>query len=264
MKRVTLLFALTLTPALINAGPAHAGDVVAYLGGFFNSSLIIVGDNLGNEIRITQDTPSHVRIEGVNGTTVNGLPSVDLSNTAEWIDYASIDLGTGDDVVEYVFTGEFVSTGTDFTTGNGDDQVTVRLIGVRLVASSLWIDTGTGSDTVTVQLAESSIDGSLNVNTGDGDDAVFIEADNSWIEGGVPAVIIETEEGNDLVQFEGYVATFYYYISILLGKGDDILVGDPNYNVFPYVYCRAGSGDDTVLNASYFGRTLYKFETIVE
>jgi len=263
MKRVTLLFVLALTPALINAGPAHAGDVVAYLSGLFNESLIIVGDNLGNEIRITQDTGYHVRIEGVNGTTVNGLPSVDLSNTAEPIDYVSIDLRNGDDVVEYVFTGGYLYHRTDFTTGNGDDQVTVRIIGTSL--DYLTIDTGTGNDTVTVQVAESAIYG-FYVNTGAGDDAVLIEAGNS--DGGYAYLgyhgEIETEEGNDLVQFEGYFNFSFGSLFMLLGKGDDILVGDPNYNLFFSVACLGGSGDDTVLNASYFGYHLGEFETIVE
>lgn len=244
------------------------GNVLAYLGPDAfgqNTVLTIEGDHLGNEIRVVEDAIDHVRIEGLNGTTVNGLAADEVFASLDIFPGAFVDLGNGDDSVEYVFTGGQFNHLLQITTGNGDDEATIVASGF---VGSLRIDTGTGNDVATVQFAGDALVPWLFLDTGVGDDAVFIEADNS----GFPILfnlgVIETGQGNDVAAFDGWVAALSGSLIVFLDEGDDTLLGDPDSEV-PVpgrVEALGGSGHDTVLNAAYFRSpfALHQFETIVE
>lgn len=274
-RRLIWTAATTLCLLTTQSAPCQAGgNVLAYLGPDpfgGNTVLTIEGDHLGNEIRIIEieDAPDHVWIEGLNGTTVNGQ-AVDQVVASAHFSGALIDLGNGDDAVEYIFAVEQCSSShfSEITTGNGNDQVSVLASGD---VGFLRIDTGTGSDSATLQFASDALVGGVQLNTGPGDDAVFYEADN-----GEPPIVtwgsayIDTHSGNDLVSFGGPVWALFEHTLVLLGCGDDVLIGDPDSEVHipgpSRVDAVGGAGSDTVLNASYFGphMTFQEFETVVE
>lgn len=243
--RLIQTVAITLYLVATQSGQCLAeGNVLAYLGpDRFGRNLVltILGDHDDNEICIIEDRPGHVRIAGLNGTTVNGQATDELSADTTFLG-ALVDLGNGDDAVEYVFTGGQYGHSLDILTGNGNDQVGVTVSG-RV--------------------------GFCRIDTGMGDDTIFFEADNS--NGGLPQIpgaVIATRQGNDDVYFGGYVHILTTGIEVYLGKGDDILVGDSESNVeFPRdVVAYGGEGYDAVLNAAYF-RFPYapdEFETVTE
>lgn len=236
-----------------------AGNVMAQVAPF-DSALLIVGDNEGNEIRVIEYGPGHVRMEGLGSTTVNGKAADELFSSTRFV-VADIQLGNGGDFLIYEVKGaQRIDTLID--TGVGDDSVTVLASGL---VGGLLLDTGVGSDNVTIDLAPATMLVALQLNTGVGDDTVLFEAHS---DGGMPIVmgslpsVIDTAQGNDVVHFEGrFLARLD--LLVFLGEGDDTLIGDPD-NVLPAgtVTILGELGHDTVLNGSYFNGGLFLFETI--
>lgn len=252
-----------------------AGNVTAQMVDPFGTGtatfLSIVGDNEGNEIRVVEDAPGHVRIEGLGTTTINGKAADDLFSAGISIEFAEIDLGNGDDSLIHDFTGGQHPHGTIIDAGAGDDSVTVFVKGW---VGSLGIVTAVGNDSVTIDLAPASVlFPGLHVNTGVGDDSVLFRANS---DGGLPELWgaffgIETEQGNDVVRFEGLFARLGGVpLFVYLGAGDDTLIGDSDSSHSSFVVeALGGSGHDIVLNAAYFPGAVYPdfwahhlFETI--
>src|SRR5262245_12957505 len=241
---------------------APAGNVIAQIvdpleSGNPPSALVIIGDNEANEIRVIEDAPGRVRIEGVGSTTVNGMRTVELLSSDNILSLSDIYLGNGDDSLVYELTGNQFRHAIRIDTDTGDDAV---MVFARGVVGALILDTGVGRDNVTLDLAPGTVLRRLQLNTGAGDDTLLFRADS---EGGLPALdsigIIEMEQGNDAVQFEGTFGTVGG-LSLFLGAGDDTLLGDPQAPPpVGLVQSLGGSGHDTVLNSSYFGRALYLF-----
>lgn len=232
-----------------------AGNVTAQLLPDISGDLTvlsIVGDNEANEIRVVEDAPGHVRIEGLGSTTVNGLAALELFSARDVLTFAEIQLGNGDDSLVHEFTGDQWRHGTRIDTGHGNDSVSVS---VRGVVGVLWLDTGTGNDSVTLDLAPATFILSLQLNTGLGDDSLLFRSSS---DGGSPTLghvlnFIEMDQGKDVAQFEGeFGAENRLFLS--LGAGDDTLMGDAESSLFGHqVQIFAGHGHDAVFNASYFG-----------
>jgi hypothetical protein len=248
-----------------------AGDVLALVGPDLSGNdtlLVIKGDNEANQIRVIELAPGHARIEGINGTTINGKVADEVFSSGSVFGGAEVCLGNGADEISYEFTGNQQLHLTRIDTGYGDDSVDVFAQGV---VGFLAIDTGFGSDQVTIDLAPNTVLLSgFSITTGLGNDSVLIRADS---EGGLPHLFgfgsrIETEQGNDVVQFEGVLAGFGggRLVTVLLGAGDDTLIGDPENTLSVFsVESLGGPGEDTVLNAAYFGPhfLIHDFETIL-
>ena len=86
--------------------------------------LVVEGDNQSNQIRIVDDTPGQARIEGLDGTTVNGMAADEVFSGFAWFSWIRVDLGNGDDTLTYESAGVRVHA-TTIAMGNGDDTVTV-------------------------------------------------------------------------------------------------------------------------------------------
>lgn len=273
MRRIHLTAALSMMLLLVSARAAYAGDVLAYLGPDVsgdNTVLTIVGDNLGDAIRITEDAPNHAWIEGLNGTTVNGNTVDELFNSLHVFTGASINLGNGDDSVEYVFTGKQFNHYAELFTGNGDDRVTIL---ARGLVGYLRIDTGTGNDTATMRLTAEALMDYVQLDTGLGKDAVSYMADNG--DGGAPILLrdtrIDTGQGDDEMHFHGYIDPLGGTVHVQMAEGDDLLVGDADGQVELScdVIALGDGGTDTVINALYFDIpydlwAYLEFEVIVE
>ncbi len=219
-----------------------AGDVtVSVLAGpgpIGNSILSVVGDSQSNEIRIVETGFDSVRIEGLNGTTLNGQSSVDVSAFPETaLERSEIVLGNGDDQLIYQMN-HFVTRSVDM--GNGDDKVTIE---ADFASGSVSVDTGNGNDEVNIQ----AIDAAL----------AFL-----------PSVVIDAGNGSDTLRFDD--ADFRVYgnrFSADLGNGNDHLIGGDGPSSFPSIYfgISGGRGFDTVTNADYFGSWdlgLFGFEQV--
>lgn len=245
-----------------------AGNVLAYETFFpdtYYSGLSVEGDAADNQIRIVHDTRDHVRIEGLNGTTVNGLDVYEISTFGEFVEI-NIQMAQGSDSLQYEFTGgQSIYSPVRIDAGHGPDDVNVV---VRGWVNVLSINTDLGDDRVTLDLEDGCRLSTLQVDTGQGDDYLLMNGstgiDLPWIIGSGTSWI-ETSQGDDVVQFSGRFANVGYSpLFIELGAGDDTLIGDSQF-ILPYgdLVCSGGSGHDTVLNADYFSiYFLLSFELI--
>ena len=268
MKHFNFSIMFAAMAIVISAAPQTLfadGDVLAYLEPDefgFDAHLVIVGDVKDNTICVTVDDTYHAVIDAIDDTTVNGLSTVELSSDLPIVS-VSIDLGNGDDSLEYLCESDLVYSAT-IVLGNGHDSVAVDQQG------TMWeirVDTGVGDDSVALHMGAWSFanwNGVFQISTGVGQDVVIIESADTNPYGRYGSRV-DTAEGNDTVMFTGLVAK--EFTEVVLGAGDDLLVGDPD--IMPdYEYFRAdgGLGHDTVLTSSYFSpfspRRLLSFETI--
>jgi hypothetical protein len=233
-----------------------AGDVSTFFaaGPFpFLNKLVVEGDQQANEIRVIENGTGGATIEGLNGTTVNGLQVVSIQSATDNIVDSLVDLGNGDDVLIYeLSSNQSASHRTQIHTGNGDDEVTIGAAGVL---GSLSIETGNGDDRVVFALADAALLEQLDVDTGSGNDNVLFQADaagSSLI--ALRHIRLDTGRGNDTVRFQGSLAvTNDKSFAVWLGSGDDQLIGDPansletdELNIF------GEKGVDKVFGDSYF------------
>lgn len=207
---------------------ALAGDVSAALEG---SLLVVAGDNLANEISITQNAAGNVTLLGLNGTTVNGLPSLTLANPR--LNSAEIRMEGGND--RLTVNGLRTSTDLNIDLGAGNDSANV----IANAGGNLTIKGETGNDVVTVRGSRAGID--LNIEMGTGTASVNLR--NSTIGGNATVITdvlddrvtvaslrmggdlnIETKEGNDNVLASLITARSFTAVT---DKGADIVsVGD--------------------------------------
>ena len=247
-----------------------AGNVTAQLVDLDPRSidvLVVEGDSQANQIRIVEDTAGHARIEGLAGTTVNGMAADEFFSSIDTFRGVQVRLGNGDDNLTYEFAGDRIFHNTEIDMGTGDDAVTV----LARTMTFLQIDTGQGNDNVTldIDLTPGSffLFANYRVNTGVGDDTVLVRA-NAFDLGPFHNfdALIDTAQGNDVVQFQGVLSGSWV---VDLGEGDDTLIGDAENSLsYPLVniHVVGGHGHDTVLNSSYFIHALYQsfygFESI--
>ncbi len=260
-----LTWAALHSSSVARGGEPYAGNVTAQLVDPFDEGiptvLAIEGDNAANGVCVVELQQGYFCIKGVGSTTVNGVAEDHLVAPLGFILMADVRLGNGGDTLVYEFAGvQTPPYGTYIDTGTDDDSVSVSLRGA---VGFLRIDTGVGNDDVTI--CRASADASLHdlaVNTGLGDDTVLVWSvvDTELPLLGVWGGIVETEQGNDAVQFEGSFVIKYGTLLVLLGVGDDTLVGDVDTGPVDRVEGIGGSGYDTVLNAAYFQIPVRHFE----
>ncbi len=225
---------------------ALAGDVVAALEG---SLLVVAGDNLANELSITQNAAGDVTLLGLNGTTVNGLSSLTLANPL--LNSAEIRMEGGND--KLTVTGLRTSTDLNIDLGAGNDAANV----VANAGGNLSVKGEVGNDTVTVRGTRVGID--LNVEMGTGTANVNLR--NSNIGGNTTVITdvlndrvtaanlrmggdlsIETKEGADNVQASLITARSFTAIT---DKGADIVTAT-DVRVSDDVNVETSTGDDRV------------------
>ena len=157
-----------------------AGNVIAHLAPdrFGTDSILVVeGDNQANQIRIVQDTGGHARIEGLAGTTVNGMAADEVFFAGSQFSQVQVRLGNGDDNLAYEFAGDSTLPAILIDMGRGDDTVTVL---AHTMSRLLQIDTGQGDDNVTMDMdltpGSFFLVAHYSIQTGLGDDTVLIRA----------------------------------------------------------------------------------------
>lgn len=232
-----------------------AGDVTVVLTEF---GYEITGDNQANSICVEKIADRQFLVRGENNTTLNG-ESVDLVINGS---LGHISLGGGDDSFsyDYRFIRSFEQP-ISLDTGNGDDQVYLR------VGTAANVDTGNGNDTLNLEIEDAQGYGSdFRLDTGRGDDQVRVTiANNSQASTNISSFYLDAGNGDDIVEFHGWVLPDYYAV-VTLGAGDDLLIGDADASV-PYrkLAVSGGSGHDTVVSADYFGYFyLFEFEKFVD
>lgn len=223
--------------------------------------LRIEGDNAGNQVRVIEQDEGFVRIQGINGTTINGQ-AVDLVLQTPGV-LTSVDLGNGDDTIEFLAESTSASA-KSISTGNGNDSV---LIVAPFSAPGVRINTGNGDDSVLLDYSQSLVVSNINIDTGRGDDFVdirFRESGSFSFATGVS--LVSTGAGDDTVQLSNRLGGNSPLI-IYLDSGDDTLIGDPDLTPTSLnILAFGGKGTDTVINASYFttafNSELYEFELL--
>ncbi len=220
------LFFSSVVAAALQLVSGADGNVSALLDG--KGALVVIGDELGNDVRIGRTgKPGEFVVSG-NGTTVNGMTEVVLvSERVKALlgpghDRLQVDGNIGGDVL--VLGGEgndSLSLGCPVIAGNaclaggpGEDVLDVQdssvltdllLIGgpdddrfqffFSSVGGRLTIDAGAGDDELT--MAEQRLGGSLSVAGGPGDDLLRLE--RSELSGDA---LIMTAAGRDRVELE--------------------------------------------------------------
>ncbi|HBE67842.1 MAG TPA: hypothetical protein DDW52_06810 [Planctomycetaceae bacterium] len=160
------------------------------------NGLVITGDDAANQLRIvnTADDLNTLRIEGLDGTTVNGQESVEYAMGFG----AVVNLTTGGGADAVIFETEFGFGTPRFVvdTGAGRDYV-------RLSSSRFDVDTGAGKDHVVIKLRSTGgRHGELNLVTGNGDDRIEIDGSSSQGDIDLP-IEVSLGKGNDLWGFVG-------------------------------------------------------------
>jgi hypothetical protein len=225
---------------------ALAGDVSAALEG---SLLVVRGDDQANELAVTQNSAGDVIVQGLNGTTVNGLASLTLPNPQ--LNSADVRMEGGDDQLTVTELG--TTTDLNIDLGTGDDSASV----VANVGGNLTIKGEAGNDSVLVR--ETAVGLDLNVEMGTGTASVDVQnstvaenttlitdvlndtvvADNLQMGGDLN---VETKEGSDDVQVSRITAKSFTSVT---DEGTDI-VAAIDVTVSQDVNVETGTNDDRV------------------
>lgn len=200
MRRSLNAFLPTLTD--LDARLVPAGNILAQLSG---GDLALQGDNLGNEVRVSQAANGNVTVRGLNGTTVNGLAQV--TYPAAVLNKVEANLEGGNDILTI---GSLNVAGDVFVqAGEGNDRV---VLNGTISGSLVSVSGGLGADTVRV--ADVSVLGDMNVNTEDGAGTILFQ--NATIDGNVSAISLDA---NDVIR--GTNLTVTGDLLVESGKGDD-------------------------------------------
>jgi len=121
----------------LEARDVPAGNVAASL---VNGVLYLSGDAFDNQFSVQQSPAGDVNVIGLNGTTINGVPSLYIGrgNLAG----LAVDSWLGNDYVEIL--GVVTSGGIWAVTGNENDGIFVG----GVLAGSLYLDAQGGNDGV--------------------------------------------------------------------------------------------------------------------
>lgn len=140
--------------------------------------LIINGDGASDQVQLSKLTNGAVRVQGLNGTAINGFSYVDRF----FNDDLTVNLGNGNNVLKILDGNGGVSADfVDIKTGSGADTLTIQRLNVL---DDFFADLGEGSDSVYINQMRASnrINGSgdngINVYTRGGADTVQIY--NTW------------------------------------------------------------------------------------
>jgi hypothetical protein len=251
---------------------ALAGDVSALLSG---QDLSLFGDSLGNEIRLSQATNGNVTVTGLNGTTVNGRPSVtftrpNLIKTEVFLNEGNdrlviagaagytvtndlnIELGQGSDILS--FSNARIGANLGVKGDSGFDRVTAT--GLR-VGTDAYFEMGQDASNVSLSsstigqnltligdaaadvfsLSGVTLGGDLNLETKEGADRITVTTLNTR------SVIVNTDLGADIVTLTSVTST--EDIKVNTGKDNDTLRLD-RVNSGKSLIVEVDDGNDTV------------------
>jgi hypothetical protein len=160
----------------LNLTPLEDRLVPAVTVGVVGGDLIVNGDGSNDQVQISQVSTGVTRIEGLNGTPING---------------------------HFVAVQMSFSNNLRVDLGNGNNFLYMPQTAVRdgVVANSAVIKTGTGNDSI--EIFQLTLRNDLTVDTGEGDDGVYlnyvIAADDVHL-GGDDGINVLTRGGSDFVQ----------------------------------------------------------------
>jgi hypothetical protein len=228
-----------------------AGNVLAN----FNSGndLVLTGDAAGNEIHIYESSvqANRIVVQGLNGTTINGLSKFELQ--ASVIDDIIANMHGGNDRV-IVTNLTLTNTGNDseliINTHAGDDRV--HLDNVHGFKNDVQISTGDHNDFVWARGI--SVNDDFKVHTSSGADRVVL------INIAAEDVRVETGSGNDHVDLFNVDALDDFYVH--LGDGDDYLEIEASSGIDVSLF--GGSGTDTLKKAPATGYYANTFDSVAK
>lgn len=165
---------------------------------------MVEGDNVGNNIAVSQSAVGTIVIRGRSGTTVNGLPSVRFNRVA--LSAAEYRMEAGNDIILLTDLAVF----EDLFINGGIGALNVTLTGISGGKQNSVISDA-ANDRVT--LADCSAEGSISVETKGGNDTVSILASMAFNLG------VDTAEGTDSVVISDIVVT--EDVGVFTGTGND-------------------------------------------
>ncbi len=230
-----------------------AGDVSVALEG---QLLTVQGDNLGNQVVVSQNAAGAVTISGQNGTLINGLPSVRFINPQ--LNAMEIRMEGGDDSVS--LRGVRIANDLFADLGAGNDLLTTAAATPVVIGANAMIEAGAGNDivrlsgiTVREDLMIQGGVGTLNasLNAAAVDKALTIigdDANDSVALAGVrvgDAVSIETKGGSDVVSMNDVSALALLVNTDATGVGVDRVTMN-RVTAIEDIGISTGAGNDTV------------------
>ncbi len=236
-----------------------AGNVNANVQG---EHIYVRGDQLDNEIRIYANE-GKIRIQGLNGTTVNRINAVTVNNStvvtsndrigSEFAGGLRVHMGPGNDVI--AVDGIRLHDLSIIYGGTGNDQVTVSSTDVFDTAV---VQTFSGNDRVAITntqvtdtlfaltldgedsliLEDSTTLGSVILATGNGNDYLKLASNRHQ---GSPQIVL-TQDGDDTVEIQNPNVGIGG-LEIYTGDGDDLVMGEMIHGVIDGNVVIAGQGD---------------------
>jgi hypothetical protein len=230
-----------------------AGDVSVALEG---QLLTVQGDNLGNQVVVSQNAAGTVTVSGQNGTLINGLASVRFVNPQ--LNAMEIRMEDGDDSVS--LRGVRLANDLFADLGNGNDLLSTSAATPVVVGGNAMIEAGAGNDAVRlngitvredlmIQGGLGTLNTSLNAAAVDkaltiiGDDANDSVALTGVQVGGF--VSIETKGGSDIVSMNDVSAFAVLVNTDANGVGVDRVTMN-RVTAVEDIGISTGAGNDTV------------------
>jgi hypothetical protein len=216
------MFAMGALIVTTGACCAQSGQVAATVEG---SLLVVAGDNLNNQIVVSQTAAGDVVVTGQAGTLVNGLASVRFPRLQ--LNAAELRMGGGNDVV--TLRSLRIANDLYVNLGAGADRIVAPAAAPTTIGANLAVEAAEGNDVVRLEAAIVGGDlfvdgglGTLNANLAGntvgfvtqviGDDANDVVTLTSHISGDLVAV--ESKGGSDRITMTGVD-------SLLLGINTD-------------------------------------------
>jgi hypothetical protein len=204
-------------------------------------TLSVTGDDLANEIQITETLDNRYVITPLAGTTVNGSSDAFTTRVYENEPALTVRLRGGDDYAELTNLSDMRAVMVD--SGDGADELSLTNVETRLGTS---INTGSGNDVVTLIQVEAK--GSFSVNLGDGNDSLTA----SNIDGTIGRIL--GGAGNNLISLEDADFIRFSYVG---GAGvDDVTLSGLQSEMEGIASFRLGDGNDRLSIASFEAATL--------
>ena len=202
-----------------------AGNVSVALSG---STLVVTGDDLSNQIEVSQSANGGVVFTGLDSTTINGQTEFTFAQTFE---RSRFQLNDGADEVS--FNGFESGREFRFLGGDGDD----RLDATGVSARYYHVQGNDGDDAI--QLSNSSTRRSAYFHLGDGDDVLAVESFDAGRN-----FKVFGNAGDDT--FVSNALTVDRKFRVNLGSGDDqaLIAGESDFGKSAKV--RSGSGNDFI------------------
>jgi hypothetical protein len=141
----------------------------------YNSThdLIITGDNAGNIFTLQENAAGDYFVQAGSGTTINGLPAVNLGAIKPVI--ISITGGNGNDNIAVY--GVHPSNTLAITTGSGNDYVNLS----GDVTKYVNVNVAAGNNTLTTTNVTASVSATIKAGTGD----------NVWVDNSLHAASLK-------------------------------------------------------------------------